>query len=344
MARENKSVVLQPKPTPFTLLFVDDEPDIVDSLHRTFRKDFTVLLATSGEEAIALLRTHAVDLIISDQRMPGLTGVDVLKAAQELHPESIRILLTGYSDMESLIACVNEASIYKYLTKPWEPEHLKLTVTRALEHLGLERRLKQTVEHLKTAYRDAVTMLSFACEGKDEDTGLHIRRVQHLSESLAREMGFDPEAAEHMGLMSILHDVGKLHIPDSILKKATQLNPEEWIVMREHPTHGVRILGDNPFYDVAREIAGGHHENWDGTGYPVGLKGEQIPLSARIVKVADKFDALISRRPYKDPWPLRETLDLIRSEAGRQFDPAVVDAFFRLHAAGTIDAIGQWSD
>ena len=151
MEHDSATQTAAAKPGEFTLLFVDDETDIVDSLHRTFRRDFRVLLATSGEDAIALLRANPVDLIISDQRMPGLTGVDVLKTARELRPESIRILLTGYSDMESLVACVNEAGIYKYLTKPWEPEHLKLTVTRALEHLGLERKLKQTVQHLKVA-------------------------------------------------------------------------------------------------------------------------------------------------------------------------------------------------
>lgn len=328
----------------FTLLFVDDEPDIVDSLQRSFRKGFKVLTATSGEAAIELLKAQPVDLIISDQRMPGLSGVDVLKAAKECQPEAIRILLTGYSDMESLVACVNEAGLYKYLTKPWEPEHLKLMVTRAIEHLDIERRLKRAGEQLTDAYHDAVTMLSIACEGKDEDTGFHVQRVQHLTEALAREMQLDELRARHMGIMSILHDVGKLSIPDAILKKPGKLDPDEWAVMREHPAHGVRILGDNPFYAEAREIAGGHHENWDGSGYPGGLAGETIPLSARIVKVVDVFDALTSQRPYKAPWPLAQALDHLREQAGRQFDPAVVGAFFRLHAAGVIDdVIQRWA-
>jgi len=325
----------------FTLLFVDDEPDIVDSLQRTFRKQFKVLTATSGEAAVELLKSNAVDLIISDQRMPGLTGVDVLKAARACQPEAIRILLTGYSDMESLVACVNEAGLYKYLTKPWEPEDLRMTVTRAIEHLDIERRLKLAGLQLTDAYRGSVTMLSIACEGKDEDTGFHVQRVQHLTEALAREMQLDDERARHMGVMSILHDVGKLSIPDAILKKPAKLDPEEWAVMREHPNHGVRILGDNPFYVEAREIAGGHHENWDGSGYPRGLCGEAIPLSARIVKVVDVFDALTSQRPYKAPWPLAQAMDLLREESGRQFDPGVIDAFFRLHASGIIDEIIQ---
>ncbi len=325
--------------TPFTLLFVDDEPDIVDSLHRSFRKGYKILTATSGHEAIELIKAHSVDLIISDQRMPGLTGDAVLKAAKELQPNAIRILLTGYSDLESLVKCVNEAGIYKYLTKPWEPEDLKLTVTRALEHLDLDRRLKLASEHLKDAYQDAVTMLSFACEGKDEDTGFHVQRVQHFAEALAREMGLSEEESLHMGVMSILHDVGKLNIPDAILKKPARLDPDEWAVMQKHAEHGVRILGSNPFYEVAREIAGGHHENWDGSGYPLRLEGEETPLSARVVRVADVFDALTSRRPYKEPWPVEAALDILREQSGKLFDPVIVTAFLRLHVAGTIDRI-----
>jgi putative two-component system response regulator len=323
----------------FTLLFVDDEPDIVDSLRRTFRKGYKILTATSGAEAIECLKLQTVDLIISDQRMPGITGDLVLKAAKELQPDAIRILLTGYSDLESLVKCINEAAVYKYMTKPWEPEDLKLTVTRALEHLDLDRRLKLADGYLKQAYQDAVTMLSIACEGKDEDTGFHVQRVQHFTEALAREVGLSEDESRHMGVMSILHDVGKINIPDAILKKPAKLDAEEWAIMQTHAEQGVRILGDNPFYAVAREIAGGHHENWNGGGYPQRLTGEAIPLSARLVKVADVFDALTSRRPYKAPWTTESALQLLQEQAGVQFDPAIVSAFLRLHEAGTISHI-----
>lgn len=325
----------------FTLLCVDDEPDIVDNLYRTFRKAYTVLTATSGEEALELLKARPVDLIISDQRMPGLTGDEVLKAAKTLQPEAIRILLTGYSDLESLVKCVNEAGIYKYITKPWEPEYLKLTVTRAIEHLDVGRKLKIAAEQLQDAYHGAVTMLSIACEGKDEDTGFHVNRVQHFTEALAIEMGLEQEEARHMGMMSILHDVGKMNIPDAILKKPAKLDPDEWAVMQTHAEHGVRILGDNPFYAMAREIAGSHHENWDGSGYPKGLSNEVIPLSGRIAKVADVFDALTSRRPYKEPWPVERALTLLQEESGKQFDPKVVEAFLRLYASGAIGLVLQ---
>jgi len=182
-------------------------------------------------------------------------------------------------------------------------------------------------------------MLSVACEGKDEDTSLHVRRVQLYTEALASELGQSAEDAQHMGAMSILHDIGKLAIPDSILKKPGKLDAEEWRIMQGHAAHGVRILGDNPFYAVAREIAGSHHENWDGSGYPMQLEGEQIPLSARIVKVVDVFDALTSQRPYKEPWPPARALAHLREFEGSQFDPQVIKAFFHLDELGVIKKI-----
>jgi len=323
----------------FKLLFVDDEADILDSLKRTFRRDYEVLTANSGAEGIELLKTEKFDLIISDQRMPDVTGDEVLKFAMQAQPEAIRILLTGYSDMESLVRCVNEAGIYKYITKPWEPENLRLTVVRALESLSLERQLKTATAHLKQAYQDAVTMLSVACEGKDEDTGFHVRRVQYYTEAIAIELGIPQDEAEHMGVMSILHDIGKLYIPDVILKKPAKLDPTEWEIMKRHAEFGVRILGDNPFYEIAREIAACHHENLDGSGYPNGLKGEEIPLSARIAKAADIFDALTSRRPYKEPWSVEKTLEWMDTQNGTQLDQKVVAGLHRLVEQGVVAGI-----
>lgn len=323
----------------FTLLFIDDEPDIVTSLKRSLRRGFNVITATSGTEGLDIIKSQSVDLTVSDQRMPDITGDKVLAEAKLLQPDAIRILLTGYSDIEALTNCVNEASIYKYITKPWEPEQLRLTIIRALESLATERRLRSKTAELDQAYEDAVKMLSMACEGKDEDTGYHVQRVQHYTEALALEAGVEAFDARHMGIMSILHDVGKLYVPDAILQKPAKLDKEEWIVMKRHPKNGVRILGDNPFYEVARQIASCHHENFDGTGYPEGLKGNDIPLSARIAKVADVFDALSSKRPYKDPWPIEKTLALLKSSSGTEFDPQIIDNFMKLYEQGTIGDI-----
>ncbi len=319
-----------------TLLLVDDDPDVLATLTRSFRKGYKTLSASAGAEGIALLNEHPVDLIICDQRMPNISGDQVLSHALQVRPEAIRILLTGYADVESLLTCVNDAHIYKYVTKPWDPDELNLTVVRALESLVLKRDLDTARDQLETAYKDAVVMLCLAAEGKDQDTASHLYRVQHYTEALAIAMGVDAAEAAHMGFMSMLHDIGKLATPDAILKKPDKLTAEEWDIMREHPLAGVRILGNNPFYNCAREISAGHHENYDGSGYPHGLRGDDIPESARIVKLADVFDALTTDRPYKKPWTMETAITHIEAHAGIMFDPAMVEALKELFADGTL--------
>lgn len=322
-----------------TLLLVDDDPDVLATLTRSFRKGYKTLSANGGEEGIEFLNMHPVDLIICDQRMPNVSGDQVLSHALQVQPDAIRILLTGYADVESLLTCVNDAHIYKYVTKPWDPAELNLTVVRALESLVLKRDLDTARDQLEAAYKDAVVMLCLAAEGKDQDTSSHLYRVQHYTEALAVAMGVDNETAAHMGLMSMLHDIGKLATPDAILKKPDKLTEEEWAIMREHPLAGVRILGNNPFYETAREISAGHHENYDGSGYPNGLRGDDIPLSARIVKLADVLDALTTKRPYKDPWPMETAITHIESHAGIMFDPAMVEELRKLFIDGTLARI-----
>lgn len=320
----------------YTLLLIDDDADVLATLTRSFRKGYKTLSASSGEQALEILNSQPVDLIICDQRMPGIGGVEVLTHASNVQPEAIRILLTGYTDVESLLACVNDAHIYKYVTKPWVPDDLNFTVVRALEALNLQRQLDEARTQLESAYQESVVMLCLAAEGKDQDTASHLHRVQHYTQALAMAVGIDEKEAAHMGLMSMLHDIGKLATPDAILKKPGKLTDEEWVVMREHPIAGVKILGNNPFYEVAREISAGHHENFDGTGYPNKLKSEEIPLSARIVKLADVFDALTTKRPYKEPWSMEDALENIELNSIGMFDPKLVAVFKELFEDGTL--------
>lgn len=324
-----------------TLLVVDDDPDVLATLTRSFRRGYKTLSASGGEAALDILNSQSVDLIICDQRMPNVGGVEVLTHAFNVQPDAVRILLTGYTDVEALLACVNDAHIYKYVTKPWMPDDLNFTVVRALESLDLKRQLDEARTQLEAAYQETVVMLCLAAEGKDQDTASHLHRVQHYTQALAVAMGVDEKEAAHMSLMSMLHDIGKLATPDEILKKPGKLTNEEWVIMREHPLAGVRILGENPFYEVAREVSAGHHENYDGTGYPNQLKGENIPLSARIVKLADVFDALTTKRPYKEPWTMQAAIDLIDSQAGILFDPKIVSAFKNLFTNGTLSHIKE---
>lgn len=205
----------------------------------------------------------------------------------------------------------------------------------------LEERVRERTRELHEANLDSIYMLAVASEARDEDTGAHVRRIQYYSEALARALRTPPAAAEHLGLSAILHDVGKMHVPDRILKKPGPLTPEERREMEQHTVVGERILSRAPFFDVARQIARHHHENWDGSGYPDALRGEQIPAAARIVHLADVFDALTSPRVYKAPWPPAQAVEAILAGRGTQFDPAVVEAFEALDRNGDLLTIAE---
>lgn len=209
-------------------------------------------------------------------------------------------------------------------------------------YVGIARdisEMKHMQFRLKEAGLEAIYMLSMAAEAKDEVTGSHVRRVQHYSEALARRLGFPEAAIEEIGYSSMMHDIGKMHVPDAILQKAGPLTHEEWEHMVKHARNGVAILRGKPFYGSARDIAANHHEKWDGSGYPEGKKGEEIPLTARIVSVADVFDALTTRRPYKRAWSEEEALTELVRQRGTSFDPTVLDAFIELWNEGVVAQI-----
>ena len=198
----------------------------------------------------------------------------------------------------------------------------------------LEDKVRQRTHDLHDANMEAVYMLAVASESKDEDTGRHVRRIQHYSHAIAREMGFDEIAAERIGHSAILHDVGKIHVPDHILKKPGPLTEDERRVVREHTLAGERILSSRPFFELARKIARSHHENWDGSGYPDSATGQTIPVEARIVHLADVYDALTTARVYKQPWTESDAAGVIRESAGKMFDPDAVAAFQSLRSRG----------
>ncbi|HUQ78528.1 MAG TPA: HD domain-containing phosphohydrolase [Patescibacteria group bacterium] len=206
-----------------------------------------------------------------------------------------------------------------------------------------ERSLRLSLEAAlvaeQEAHKNAMFMLAAAVEARDGLTGSHLRRVQAYAEALARRLALADEVVKEIGYSSILHDVGKLLVPDEILGKPGKLSEQEWVEMRRHPDYGSEILGDRDFFGMARDIAKCHHERWDGTGYPAGLSGEEIPIAARITSVADVFDALTTRRPYKEPWSDEDALAEIRRLSGTGFDPTVVTAFLDLYDTGDIAAV-----
>ena len=203
----------------------------------------------------------------------------------------------------------------------------------------LENRVKDRTRQLADAVREGILMLSQAAEAKDDSTGEHVNRIRNLTEATCLKLDMSVSDASRIGFFSMMHDVGKIHIPDNILKKNGSLTEEEWQVMKQHTTIGEKILGNSPYYSVARQIARSHHEWVDGSGYPDGLRGVAIPLVARIVAVADVYDALTHTRPYKKAWPQHDAIDELNRLAGKQFDTDIVEAFVAIVSEGLTEGM-----
>jgi putative two-component system response regulator len=341
-----------------TLLIVDDEENIINSLKRELKGEgYDIYSAGSAKEGLELLRGLDVGVLLSDRLMPGMDGVEFLNLVREQYPDVVRVLLTGHGSLQSAMDSINQARIFSYLTKPWSPEELKSAISSAFEHYNLlienrhlqrltreqnkslsrmnaelERRVNERTRQLQESIREGVIMLAGAAEARDDYTGSHIYRIRELTQKIGKGMGLPPGEIEQVSFFSMMHDVGKIHIPDRILLKPGPLTDEEFEVMKKHTLIGEKILGKRPFYATAREIARSHHEHWDGTGYPDGLKGEAIPLPARIVAIADVFDALTHDRHYKKAWPVATAINDMRLLSGRQFDPDVMGAFLDIYS------------
>lgn len=328
------------------------------------REDIQILTAGSGAEAMEIVTRRPVGVILSDQNMPSMDGITLLEKVREHDEEIIRILLTGYASVNSAIDAINRSQIFEFLTKPWDRDTLKATLHRAfshhtltkenrrLQHLtreqnrqlrqlnnSLEKRVARRTGQLADAVREGILMLSLAAEARDDDTGVHVKRICHLTEAICLKLGYSSEDAARIGFFSMMHDVGKIHIPDRILKKSGAFTDEERQIMKDHTIAGEKILGDSAYYTIARQIARSHHEWMDGRGYPDGLMGNNIPLPARIVAVADVFDALTHARAYKKAWPESMAIDELKKLAGKQFDTDIVNAFVQLVSEGLCEGL-----
>ncbi|RJP80354.1 MAG: response regulator [Desulfobacteraceae bacterium] len=339
-----------------TLLIVDDEPRISASLERMLRKEgYTIHTAPSGREGLNILASHDVGVVLSDFMMPEMDGVAFLEKAKQQKPDLVEILITGHATLENAVSAINNLHLYGYVKKPWDMEDLKATLSRAFEHYNLviqnrklteitveqNQKLKKLNEDLEElvrlrtllldeAVQEGITMLATAAETKDDDTGAHIYRILDITLDICNGLGLSATEVDKISRFSILHDVGKIHVPDSILAKPGKLTDNEWKVMRNHTLAGEKILGVSPFYQIARQIARSHHENWDGSGYPDGLSAAAIPLPARIVALADVFDALTHKRPYKDAWNMERALLEMTNLSGNKFDPDILAVFMEI--------------
>ncbi|BDV01865.1 two-component system response regulator [Thermodesulfomicrobium sp. WS] len=344
------------------VLVVDDEPALRRSVRAYLEDlDHQVLEAENGQMALEILATTPVDVALVDLNMPVLDGYAVIEATRRSHPEMPTVVISGVGVVEEALRAVRLGA-WDYITKPIRNFDLLLyTLNKVMERAALLRENRRHQEHLEELVtqrtrelertrRQIMQRLSRAAEYKDNETGNHVMRVGEISAVLGRAMGLSEERCLMLRDCAPLHDIGKIGIPDAVLLKPGKLDPEEWAIMQRHCFYGCEILSslksrdearkhclhfdetdpdDNELLHLARILALLHHERWDGSGYPLGLKGEHIPIEARIVALVDVYDALSSERPYKPAFPEERCLAIIAEGRCTHFDPAIVDAFFQ---------------
>jgi len=331
------------------ILVVDDEEairEIVSSMLTSAR--FSTCQASSGSEALALLASgEQFDLVLSDLMMAGMDGLALLERTKEKFPDVPVVMVTAVHDIQAALGAIRNGA-YDYLLKPFEREQLLATVHRALENRRLKRendayrtnlealvaartqQLKSAMADLKRSYNVTIEALGDVLDYKDAETEGHSRRVTTFTIAMAKQLGLPKEDIETIAFGAFLHDIGKVKIPDAILTKPGKLTSDEYEHMKEHCYLGYKLVSKIPFLAHSAEIVYAHQEYYDGTGYPRGLKGEEIPLGARIFAIADTLDAITSDRPYRRKRPLEAAKDEIRRCSGTQFDPQMVEVFMRI--------------
>ncbi|OEC36328.1 putative two-component system response regulator [Pseudomonas cuatrocienegasensis] len=320
------------------LLLVDDEATNLQVLRHILQDDYRLLFAKDGQKALEMAAREQPELILLDVMMPGMTGYEVcarIKAEPALQDIPV-IFVTALADIDDE-ARGFEVGAVDYITKPVSPAIVR---ARVRTHLSLVR-----LDELKRTRLQIVQRLGMAAEYKDNETGLHVIRMSHFARVLARAAGFSEAAADELLNAAPMHDVGKIGIPDAVLRKPGKLDSEEWTIMRGHVEIGARIIGEHAsgLLKTAQIIALTHHEKWDGSGYPNGLRGEAIPIEGRIVAIADVFDALTSVRPYKAAWSIEDAVALLREESGRHFDPQLVELFIEQLPA-ILEIKARWAE
>jgi len=325
------------------LLIVDDNPANVSLLEYILEDEGyeNVTSTIDPRMVLSLCRKESFDLILLDIRMPYMTGLEVMEQLREQFADDHLpvLILTAQTDMQTRQDAL-KLGAKDFVTKPFEQWEVLLRIHNLLETRYFykqqmmrgdvfEEEVYKRTEEIRLVQLEIVRRLGMAGEYRDNETGAHVVRMSQISELIARGAGLDNKTCELILHSSPMHDIGKIGIPDKVLLKPGKLDAEEWEIMKSHARIGRDIIGEYPaeIMWMAGTIALSHHEKWDGSGYPQGLKGEEIPIYARIAAISDVFDALLSRRPYKDPWPLERAVQLIRDEAGSHFDPHLVRIF-----------------
>ncbi|WP_343728455.1 HD domain-containing phosphohydrolase [Duganella sp.] len=320
------------------ILVVDDEASNLQLLRHILQDHYRLLFAKDGPRALELARSERPQLILLDVMMPGMTGYETCKLLKA-DPATAGIpviFVTALSDTDDELIGF-EAGAVDYITKPVSPPIVRARVRNHLSLVG--------VDELKKTRLEIVQRLGLAAEYKDNETGLHVIRMSHYARILGLALGMSEAEAEDLLHAAPMHDVGKIGIPDSILRKPGALDTDEWKVMQTHAAIGGDIIGKHPsgMLAMAYDVAVTHHEKWDGSGYPNGLKGEEIPLVGRIVAIADVFDALTSARPYKQAWPVEKAVEHMEAQRDRHFEGRLVDLFFKQMPA-LLEVKERWAE
>ena len=336
----------------YKLLLVDDEISILSSLCRVFRKEgYEILVTDSPEEALDVLRREKVHVILSDYRMPGMDGVSLLNEAMKLQPDAIRMILSGYAESSVIISAINDGGAYKFITKPWDDDLLKVEVKHALERYKLEDTNKKLIEDIKKQNEElmnvnlllsekvnevqegvisTIEMLSYILRTKNHKLPTNLELLYRLGLEVCRRLGLSGEDIKVFGMAIKLNDLGNVGIDSNILNKPGKLTQEERKEVEQHTIIGETVLSFLKGFETVSKIVRYHHEHYDGLGYPDGLKGDDIPIVARIVHLLDAYDSLTSERPYRPAMGYKEAKLILIDSRGRKFDPVVLDTFINI--------------
>lgn len=318
-----------------TILVVDDTPENIDILSGVLRKEYKIKAALDGQKALNIAQSSPhPSMILLDIMMPGIDGYEVcrqLKSNPLTRAIPVIFITAKNQDEDERIGL--ELGAVDYITKPFSPSIVEARVHTHLalydQNLALEEQVKIRTKELLDTRLQIVRRLGRAAEFRDNETGLHVIRMSHYARFIAEALDDNNVWSNLIFNAAPMHDIGKIGIPDNILLKPGELNDQEWEIMQKHPEFGAEIIGDHEsdILMTAKEIALTHHEKWDGSGYPRHLKGEEIPISGRIIMIADVFDALTTERPYKKAWSVEDAVKLINQRSGSHFDPALVAIF-----------------
>jgi response regulator RpfG family c-di-GMP phosphodiesterase len=304
-----------------SVLFVDDEPSILRSAERTFHDaDLRILTADSGEQALEILGQEKIAVVVSDNRMPGMSGIDLLIRVRTISPDTVRIMMTAFGDLQTAIAAINTSEVFRFITKPWDNDDLIAVVNEGVTRYHVVRELQEGNE-------SCYLSISQAIELKDPYTRGHCDRVASYAVSLSEALGLPDTFIREIRFGSWLHDCGKIGVPEAILNYGGRLPVDQFELVKQHPLWGSEVARLARMSGTIVNIILHHHERYDGSGYPAGLTGDHIPIEARIVTIADVFDALHSDRPYRKAYEGVHVLSVMQELTGSFLDPHLMEIF-----------------